>query len=130
MRTRAVAPAAGGADAPRRVLPASPAPPQVNAAYKWGWFGGANTDCGCDHLWAAYFGTGLLLSYLVRRARGWMRPARMPCRGLPARCLQSPQPRHVAHTAAPPQFLFIDFFIQTYKKGVARRRAASKKKTK
>ncbi len=42
---------------------------QMNAVYKWGWFGGANTDCGCDSLYAAYFGTGLLLSYLVR-ARG------------------------------------------------------------
>ena len=38
----------------------------MNAVYKWGWFGGANTDCGCDSLYAAYFGTGLLLSYLVR----------------------------------------------------------------
>lgn len=38
---------------------------QMNAVYKWGWFGGANTDCGCDNLYAAYFGTGLLLSYLV-----------------------------------------------------------------
>ena len=40
---------------------------QMNAAFKWGWFGGMNTDCGCDSLYAAYFGTGLLLSYLVRR---------------------------------------------------------------
>jgi len=39
---------------------------QMNAAFKWGWFGGMNTDCGCDSLYAAYFGTGLLLSYLVR----------------------------------------------------------------
>jgi len=38
----------------------------MNAVYKWGWFGGANTNCGCDSLYAAYFGTGLLLSYLVR----------------------------------------------------------------
>jgi hypothetical protein len=37
---------------------------KMNHVYGWGWFGGANTNCGCDHLWAAYFGTGLLLSYL------------------------------------------------------------------
>jgi uncharacterized membrane protein YciS (DUF1049 family) len=36
----------------------------MNAVYKWGFFGGANTDCGCDSLTAAWFGTGLLLSYL------------------------------------------------------------------
>jgi fatty acid elongase 3 len=57
---------------------------KMNAVFAWGWFGGANTDCACDSLPAAYFGTGLLLSYL---------------------------------------FLFINFFIKTYKQGVARRRA-------
>ena len=114
------------------MLPAFPAPlpPQVNAAYKWGWFGGANTDCGCDHLWAAYFGTGLLLSYLVRRARGWMRPARECVAACQHAACGRRNPGTIAHAVAPPQFLFIDFFIQTYKKGVARRRAASKKKTK
>ena len=45
---------------------------QMNAAFKWGWFGGMNTDCGCDSLYAAYFGTGLLLSYLVRRCHAML----------------------------------------------------------
>lgn len=58
---------------------------KVNAVYGWGFFGGINTNCGCDSLTAAFFGTGLLLSYL---------------------------------------FLFIDFFIATYRKGVARRKAS------
>ena len=103
----------------------------MNAAYKWGWFGGANTDCGCDHLWAAYFGTGLLLSYLVRAARaaGCVPHACRVAACQHAACGRR-NPGTIAHAAAPSQFLFIDFFIQTYKKGVARRRAASKKKTK
>ena len=89
----------------------------MNAAFKWGWFGGMNTDCGCDSLYAAYFGTGLLLSYLVRALRhGSSRrlAALTPC--------------------TPRQFLFIEFFIQTYKRGVAKRRQAKldggRKKTK
>lgn len=53
-----------------RAQPLTPAPrPQMNAVYKWGFFGGANTDCGCDSLYAAYFGTFLLLSYLARGTR-------------------------------------------------------------
>lgn len=80
----------------------------MNATFKWGWFNGANTDCGCDSLYAAYFGTGLLLSYLVR--------AGPPASTLSLLC-RSPR----AFPRA--QFLFIDFFIQTYKRGVAKRRA-------
>lgn len=63
---------------------------KMNAVYGWGLFGGANTNCGCDSLPAAYFGTGLLLSYL---------------------------------------FLFIDFFVATYRKGAARRKQARAKKS-
>jgi hypothetical protein len=89
----------------------------MNAAFKWGWFGGMNTDCGCDSLYAAYFGTGLLLSYLVRAARA-------------VQLAQATRSR-LARRA---QFLFIDFFIQTYKRGVAKRRQAKldggRKKTK
>jgi len=77
----------------------------MNAVFKWGWFGGLNTDCGCDSLYAAYFGTGLLLSYLVRQ------PAQR-------------QPRAASHAPTAAQFLFIEFFIQTYKRGVAKRRQA------
>ena len=56
---------------------------KLNYLHGWGWFGGANTDCGCDYLPAAYFGSGLLLSYLL---------------------------------------LFIQFFIETYQRGAAKRR--------
>ena len=75
----------------------------MNAVYKWGWFGGSNTDCGCDSLYAAYFGTGLLLSYLVR--------CRRTCS------------LGVLDSLGPPQFLFIDFFVKTYQRGAERRRA-------
>jgi hypothetical protein len=84
----------------------------MNAVYKWGWFGGANTDCGCDDLYAAYFGTGLLLSYLVR-------------------CALCPfVSRAISHESRPLQFLFIEFFIATYKRGAARRRKARTEATK
>jgi hypothetical protein len=115
----------------------------MNAVYKWGWFGGANTDCGCDSLYAAYFGTGLLLSYLVR-ARGlqtrWHARVAEACwrhGGADAATAQLSDafvcavPCACAHTQQ--QFLFIDFFIQTYKRGVAKRRQAKadgRKKTK
>ena len=78
----------------------------MNAVFKWGWFGGMNTDCGCDSLYAAYFGTGLLLSYLVRTARA-ARAAAWPSR-----------------RACGAQFLFIDFFKQTYLRSAAKRAKA------